>query len=131
MTVNGEYEDKAARIGRAFSTQVNAVPSAHTCLMAAVDVAVGPSYKVVVAGNSAAEDTLAMLKALGSSFVPNEVVLLRSADKEPPEIVRFAPFTERQRGINGKATAYVCVNYNCKLPTPDIRKMLELLGGKH
>jgi len=30
--------------------------------------------------------------------------------------------------INGRATAYVCMNYNCKLPTTDIDKMLQLLN---
>jgi len=27
----------------------------------------------------------------------------------------------------GKATAYVCQNYQCRLPTTDTRQMLELL----
>ena len=34
--------------------------------------------------------------------------------------------------FSGKATAYVCTNYECEFPTNDVEKMLELLksGGK-
>jgi len=35
-------------------------------------------------------------------------------------------------GEEGKfyATAYVCLNYNCKLPTTDVGQMLALLDGE-
>jgi len=48
--------------------------------------------------------------------------------RESPEIAKLAEFTKNQSSIGGKATAYVCLNYNCKLPTTDIGKMLELLN---
>jgi len=96
----------------------------------AVDFAIGPSYEVVIVGNPQAEDTRAMLKTLRAQFIPNKVVLLRPGDQEMPEITRLAEFTKNQMSLNGKATAYVCLNYQCQLPTIDIPKMLELLGAK-
>jgi uncharacterized protein YyaL (SSP411 family) len=130
MTANSNLEQKAARIGRAFSENVKQAPLAHTQLMVALDFGVGPSYEVVVAGNSQAADTEAMLKALRTHFIPNKVVLLNPSGQESPEIGQFAEFTQSQSSIEGKATAYVCLNYNCKLPTTDIDKMLELLDNK-
>jgi hypothetical protein len=130
MTANSDLEEKAVRIGRAFSGHVKRSPSAYTQLLVAVDFGVGPSYEVVIAGSSQAKDTKAMLGALRTHFVPNKVVLLRSSEQQSPDIVRLAEFTKHQSSINGKATAYVCLNHNCKLPTTDIGKMLQLLHVK-
>jgi uncharacterized protein YyaL (SSP411 family) len=128
MTANSDLEEKAAKIGRAFSKSVKQSPAAHSQLMAAFDFGIGPCYEVVIAGNAQAEDTKAMVKALRTRFLPNKVVLLNPSDQESPAIAQLAEFTKNQSSIGGKATAYVCLNYNCKLPTTDINKMLELLN---
>jgi len=128
MTANSDLEEKAAKIGRAFSRSVKQSPSAYTQLMVALDFGIGPCYEVVIAGNAKAEDTKAMLKALRTRFLPNKVVLLNPGERESPEIAQLVEFTRNQPSSGGKATAYVCLNYNCKLPTTDINKMLELLN---
>jgi uncharacterized protein YyaL (SSP411 family) len=130
MTANSGLEEKAAKIGRAFSGSVKQSPSAHTQLMVALDFGIGPCYEVVIAGNAKAEDTKAMVKALRTRFLPVKVVLLNSSEQKLPEIAQLAEFTRNQSSIGGKATAYVCQNYNCKLPTTDINKMLELLNAR-
>lgn len=127
MTGNADLEEKAACIGRAFSMNVGQSPSVYAQLMVALDFAVGPSYEVVIAGSSQAEDTEAMLKALRTHSIPNKVVLLCPSEQESPEIVRLAEFSRHHASIEGKATAYVCLNYHCKLPTTDIDEMLALL----
>jgi uncharacterized protein len=130
ITANSDFEEKAAKIGRAFSKMVKQFPAAHTQLMVAVDFGIGPSYEVAIVGNSQAEDTKAMLRAVGKQFVPNKVVILHPTEKESPDIIRIAEFTKNQSSLGGKATAYVCLNYVCKLPTTDVNKMLELLNTK-
>ena len=85
------------------------------------------SFKVVISGDSNKEDNQAMLKALQKNYSPNKVVLFRPTDEEKPAIVALAEFTEFQKSLNGKATAYVCQNYACKAPTTDIKEMLKSL----
>jgi uncharacterized protein YyaL (SSP411 family) len=128
MTAASDLEEKAARIGSAFSGSVRKLPSAHTQLMVALDFGIGPCYEVVIAGKAQSEDTKVMIKALRTRFLPNKVVLLNPVERELPEIATLAEFTNNQRSIDGRATAYVCMNYNCKLPTTDINKMLQLLN---
>jgi len=130
MTGNDAFEEKADRVLRAFSGVIQKAPSQYPTMLAAADFALGPTYEVVIAGDSRATDTKAMLRAVTASFVPDKVVLLRSSEEASPAIVRLAGYTRYQSPIDGKATAYVCVKYNCKLPTTEIRKMLELLGTK-
>ncbi len=128
ITANSDLEEKAAKIGRAFSGGVRQLPSAHTQLMVALDFGIGPCYEVVIVGKAKAEDTKDMVKALRTRFLPNKVVLLKASEQQSSEIAQLAKFTKNQSSIEGKATAYVCMNHNCKLPTTDINKTLELLN---
>lgn len=127
MTGKSEFEEKAAQMLRSFSDIISKAPSAYTQTMIALDFAIGPSYEVVVVGNPQKEDTKTMLNALRKKFIPNKAVLFRPAEVEHPEITRFAEFTRDLTSKEGKATAYVCRNYICNLPTTDIEEMLKLL----
>ncbi len=129
ITANTEYDKKAARLNRAFSPLISKTPTACTQQLVALDFAIGPSYEVAIVGNFQAADTRAMLTALRRRFIPNKVVLFRPAAEESPAIVRLAEFTRYLSSQKGKATAYVCRNYVCNLPTTDIKKMLELLNA--
>jgi uncharacterized protein YyaL (SSP411 family) len=82
----------------------------------------------VIAGDSKADDTGVMLEALRKQFLPNKVVLFRASEKNASDISRFAEYAKNHTSLNGKATAYVCLNYECQLPTTDVGKMLELLN---
>ncbi|MFC2067434.1 thioredoxin domain-containing protein [Chloroflexota bacterium] len=129
FTANADFEKKAAEIGKAFYNNVSQSPSGHTQLMVAVDFAIGPSYEVIITGDLHAADTKQMIKAIQGLFVPNKIVILRPTDKKSPEIKSIAPFTEDYSRIDGKTTAYICLNYNCQLPTCDIGSVLRLLGS--
>jgi uncharacterized protein YyaL (SSP411 family) len=82
----------------------------------------------VIAGDADAEDMKAMLQSLNSLFLPNAVVVVRT--KENTEIIsKLAPYTRFHVSIDGKATAYVCRNFSCNLPTTDIKQMLKNLNA--
>lgn len=130
ITANPDYEEKVAQIARTFSMNIKRSPSLHTQFMVAMDFWIGPSYEIVIIGNSCAKDTKEMLEALRKHFIPNKVVILKAAKSKSPEIIRIAEFTKYQTSIDGKATAYVCADYKCKMPTTDVSKMLELLNVK-
>ena len=98
--------------------------------MVAEDFALGASFEVVVVGIQNGKDTKKMIRALRRGFIPNKVVLFRPDDQDTPPIVGIAEFTRYQRSKKGRATAYVCLDYNCKSPTTDVAKMLKLLKMK-
>src|SRR5262249_13394186 len=102
------------------------MPSAHALYLLALDFALGPSFEVVVAGDPAAADTRAMLRAFQARFAPNLVLLLRPEGEAPP-IAALAPFTLDQQSRGGRATAYVCRNYACRAPTTDVAEALANL----
>jgi len=127
ITANDDWEQKGRQIGNTFSAQITRTPSGNTQLMSALTFAFGPSFEVVISGDSNKQDTQAMLKALQKNYSPNKVVLFRPTGEEKPAIVELAEFTEFQKSIDDKATAYVCQNYACKAPTTDIKEMLKSL----
>ena len=128
MTGRQDYLNKAEGVTRAFSGSVNRYPAGHTHLMVALQYALNPNYEVVIVGRPGTKDTRAMLAALRKPFLPGKVVLLRPADKKTSAaIIRLAPYTEFMIAKNGRATAYVCTNFICKLPTTDISQMLANL----
>jgi uncharacterized protein YyaL (SSP411 family) len=127
LTGHQEYEEKAAALSRTFSDAIAPSPGAHTQFMIALDLARGPSYEVVIVGDSQAEDTKAMIRSLRKAFVPNKVVIFRPTNEEAPAITRLAGFTKDLLCLNKKATAYVCRAFRCELPTTEAHQMLALL----
>lgn len=131
MTANPEFEEKATQIFQAFSNIVSETPAGYTQLMVALDFALGPSFEVVIVGNSQSKDTEIMLKAIRDKFIPNKVLLLIPSEVQEPEITNLAEYTRHLTIQEGKATAYVCQDYECKLPTIDIEKAISLLNAKN
>jgi uncharacterized protein YyaL (SSP411 family) len=68
-------------------------------------------FRIVIAGDPAAKDSLALRHAVWSVHAPNKVVLGTAAPAE--EFARSLPAKD------GKATAYVCSGKFCHLPTHD------------
>ena len=114
ITARDDYAKHADALLRSVADEASLAPVAYTGLLSALDFVLGPSYEVVLAG----KDVSALRRAVFAAFVPNKVVLGQS---------KFAPYTKEQKPIRGRATAYVCTNYLCKLPTTDAAKVSELL----
>ena len=62
-------------------------------------------------------------------FIPSKVVVFRP-EGGAEALVEIAPYTKSQSALGGNATAYVCRNHACDLPTTDVDKMLDLLGER-
>jgi len=124
ITANGPLEKKSEELMNAFSSLVADYPMGYSQLLIALDFAIGPSKEIVIAGESGNKDTMEMLKVIRSQFLPRKIVLLQSGKA----IEKISPFVKDQRAIDGKATAYVCENYACKLPTTEIKELEKLLS---
>ena len=128
LTANPEFEEMASKMVHLFASRIKQSPTAYTQFLIALDFIIGPTYEVVIVGNSKEEDTKKMLQALTKHFIPNKVVILRPQEIKSPMIDNLTGYTKNHTSINGKATAYVCANFNCKSPTTDINEMLILLN---
>jgi len=83
--------------------------------------------QIVIAGRKENPDTKALLEEVHRHYVPDKVLLL--AEGETGLSLTF-PFLKNTVMISGKATAYVCENYACKLPTNDPRELRKQLSSR-
>ena len=130
ITGNHELEEKADILSRVFSDKVKASPLAYTQFLVAIDFAIGPTYSLVIAGNTDAEDTNELISTILNEYLPNKVFMLRRTEQKIPDVDNYSNFVEFFYNLEGKATAYVCINKTCKPPTHDIYKTLEFLKSK-
>jgi len=127
LTMDRDMERRAQAQLQAFGGGIQDQPMGYTFFLHAADFALGPSHEVVVAGDPAKPDTQAMLKALRTWYLPRTVVVLRLPGEAPP-ITQLAPWVKDHRALGGQATAYVCENFACRLPTTDLAQMRKHLG---
>jgi uncharacterized protein YyaL (SSP411 family) len=122
------FEEKAAATIRAFSATIPRAYSGFSMMLAALEFALGESFEIVIAGDPSETDSQKMIDAIRGQYIPNRVILLKGTTHQSSEVTRLAPFAKFMDTVGGKATAHVCIDYNCKLPTNEIQKLLELLG---
>ena len=126
LTADSALEARAARMAEAFSPAVSENPFSFSMHMTALDFMLGPSFEIVIAGERDAPETARFLDVLAGEYLPNKVVIVKDAGNER-EISAMAPYTEGHVPVGGRATAYVCAGYECRLPTDDPGRMLELV----
>jgi uncharacterized protein YyaL (SSP411 family) len=127
LTGDPACEQKAEALLRGAAARVRQHPTSYTHLLSGLMFALGPGYEVVVAGVPGREDTEALLRRLRGLYLPNSVLLFRPAGVADPPIAALAPFLRGQDALDGRATAYVCRNTACELPTTDPERMAALL----
>lgn len=127
ITANTELEEKAILITKAFSEIIEKSPEAYTQFISSFDFLIGPSYEIIIVGDSNSCETKYILKDINSRFIPNKIVILKPLENIKATIMDISNYLKDFKMLNNKPTIYVCSNYTCKVPTNDIKVMLELL----
>jgi uncharacterized protein len=122
-----DYRARAEAVIGDLSGAVARVPGGFGRLLSALDFYLSTPYEVVVIGESDAPDTEALLRAVYSAYLPNKVVAGRSESDE--EAARLVPLLAERPMRDGKATAYVCVQYACQAPTTDPGELARQLDA--
>ena len=68
-----------------------------------------------------------MIAAVHRHFLPERIVLLAGNEESRQFLSRLLPVVKDMAPLNGQATAYVCENYACQMPTADLQELTELL----
>jgi uncharacterized protein YyaL (SSP411 family) len=114
FTDNKNYLQRAEKTLSAFSVRLERIPSAMPQMLSAVDELLHKPVQVIIAGRKEDAGTREMLCALHGRFLPGKAIVLADGGAG-------------QSYLAGKATAYICRDYTCRLPTTDVKVMLEQL----
>jgi uncharacterized protein YyaL (SSP411 family) len=126
ITGRPDFQASAARALDAFGSRMVAAPVGVPQMLVAYEYSIAKPRQIVLVGERDAPDTRQLLSALHSTFVPNAIVLLVDAQSRQP-LARFIPSVADMTAIGGQATAYVCEDYACQLPTADVAAFRQLL----
>ena len=88
-------------------------------MLVAMDLERSTVRHVVIAGRADAADTRAMVAAFDRRFLPHDALLFADGGDAQKRLTALAPFVGPLAPQSGKATAYVCVDHACRLPTTD------------
>ncbi len=130
ITGNYELEEKADILSRVFSSKIEASPLAYTQFLVAIDFAIGPTYSLVIAGDSDTKDTNELIRIIQKEYIPNKVIIHRNTEGESSRMDGLSNFIQFFIKLDDKATGYVCINKTCKPATSDPEKIIGLLNAE-
>jgi hypothetical protein len=122
-----QWQRMARRLMESFGEIINHYPPALPLMLTAWrDIDVKPS-QVVIAGKRGAEDTEAMLHIVESTFTRPRLLLLADGAENQEYLSESLPFFHEVGPLQGRATAYVCSDFTCKMPVTDPQALRQLL----
>ena len=129
LTDDKVWKDKADKTLAASSWLLEKTPEATPLLAAALDLQLSKHKQIVIAGSRDAPDTGVLLDLVWRRFLPNAILFLADGSQGQRELARYLPVVVNMTRKQGKATAYICENYVCNLPTADPKMAERLLDG--
>jgi uncharacterized protein YyaL (SSP411 family) len=105
MTGSETYRTSAEKTLNAFASKMGAQPSAMPQMLVALIRHITPPQQIVLAG----DEIVPFLDALRTRFLPHHT-LLKSGD---------VPAAADMPPVDGRAVAYLCENFACRMPTTD------------
>lgn len=127
FTDRKDLKEAAEKTIHFFSRLMQASPRSWPQMLAALGFYLHTPEQIVIAGKPQAPDTIALVKEVHSSFVPHKILMLCDTAGNQELLARFNPFLKNIKPINGKATAYICVNYACEIPVSEPDELSRLL----
>jgi uncharacterized protein YyaL (SSP411 family) len=123
-----EWREMAEKTLNLFSGRVAQIPTARPQMLAAVDLALAKPRQIIIAGDRHSPDTQALLHEVRRRYLPNNILLI--VDGHQTVLAEYVPVVKSMTQLDGRATAYVCEDFACELPTNDPEKLAQLLTGK-
>ncbi|HYO79212.1 MAG TPA: DUF255 domain-containing protein, partial [Thermoanaerobaculia bacterium] len=124
LTDSATLRSRASALFRGYAQQLDAHLPA---LGSALSFAFSTPKQIVIAGDPAKEDTKALLRIVHERFVPNRVLVVAGGGAAQEKLARFMPIVKDIGPIGGRATAFICEHYVCKLPTTNPEKVAKSL----
>jgi hypothetical protein len=119
LTTDDRFRRRAERLLRAFGARLDRAPSSLSEMLLAADFHLDTPKEVVIVTPASLEQAEPLLAKLRSTFLPNRVLIVAAEGADIAAQSRLVPLLEGKVTRNGKATAYVCEQRVCKLPTSD------------
>lgn len=130
LTDRADFREAAENTLSSFANQMKQQARSLPQMLVALNYYLSKPQHIIILGDPKSSDTHKMLEEIHKRFAPNKALVLISGEGSQRDVSQYLPFIQDFRRINGKATAYICVDYTCSLPTSDIQAIDSILDGK-
>ncbi len=113
------WQKMARRLVESFSETINNYPPSLPLMLTVWQQIESKPSQIVIAGTRGAEDTEALLTIVESTFSRPRLLLLADGAENQAFLSKKLPFLENVFPLNGRATAYVCTDFTCKMPVTE------------
>jgi len=125
-----EWREMAEHTIGAVSGLLETSPVAMPQMLATVDFALEPPQQIILVGAADSEDMGRMIQAIYHRFLPRKILLQLDGSDTEIGVGKAGDFYRSLEALDGKATAYVCEDFACRLPTNDPAQLEQFLDGK-
>jgi hypothetical protein len=123
LAVEPRYVELAQRSLVQMQSMLARHPLAFGQWLIALSYALAHPREIAIVGDPEAMDTRALLEACREGYRPHQVVALGAPDDGSSAV----PLLQDRHQRDGRATAYVCVDFVCYPPVTDVEALRELL----
>ncbi len=128
LTGEAGYENAGLSALRLVREAMAGAPTGFGHALCALDLYVGPAHEVAIIGDPTADATRALAAEVTNTvYRPNVVLAVAAPGDQRAELV--VPLLRDRDARDGRATAFVCERFACKLPVTDpssLREQLEV-----
>jgi uncharacterized protein YyaL (SSP411 family) len=122
LTGEPRYRELAEGALRQVQPMMAAYPTAFAQWLSALDFALAAPREVAIIGDLRAADTRSLLDVAGKPYRPNQVLAAGRAGEHSP-----VPLLAGREPRDGRATAYVCEHFACRMPVTAPADLAALL----
>jgi uncharacterized protein YyaL (SSP411 family) len=123
LTGEGRYREAAERAIASIAPLAARYPTAFAMWLQAIDLSIGQIAEVAIVGAPEDPATRELLE-IADGYAPNRVVAVRRDDVADT----IVPLLRDRSQLKGRATAYVCQGFACRLPVTDADALREQLA---
>ncbi|XP_030840425.1 spermatogenesis-associated protein 20-like [Strongylocentrotus purpuratus] len=122
-----DYQEKASKLFSVFGERLQKIPIALPEMASALLFQESTAKQIIICGDPQAEDTRQLLQCVHTHYLPNKVLILTDEGQTSSFLSSRLDILKTLQRIDGKATAYVCENYQCQLPVNSVDDLADLL----
>ena len=131
ITANNNYFQQAQNALNHFSETLVNQPTTSPQMLAALQFSLAKPKQIVFAAQPGGADFKILLRILHKPFLPNKIILLADNGADQAYLAKRLPFLRNLQPIENRATAFVCEDFVCQLPTADPAQFQKQIQPSH
>jgi uncharacterized protein YyaL (SSP411 family) len=128
LTTGDRYRVAADGVLKAFASTLESSPAALSEMLLALDYRHDLPREVILIGPAAGTVDGPLMDRFRGLFLPNRVLVATTEGQELAAHAELVPLVAGKRALEGQATAYVCRQGICRLPTTDPDQLARQLS---